>query len=79
MFFSSEKELFSQTYLPKKTPRRAKIISPVWNKLLKIWDSFWAHKYGNTMQQKWVQALQRVGAFGNNMRNELRKPCPKGE
>ena len=46
MFFSSEKELFSWTYLLRKTPRRTKIlISPVWNKVLKIWGTFWADKY----------------------------------
>ena len=39
MFFSLEKELFIWTYLMKKTPRRTKILtSPVWNKILKIWD-----------------------------------------
>ena len=40
MFFSSEKELFSWTYLLKNAPRRTKIlISQVWNKILKIWDT----------------------------------------
>ena len=44
--FSLEKELFSWTYSKKKAPQRAKIlISLVWNKILKIWDNFWAHKY----------------------------------
>ena len=39
-FLSSEKELFSSTYILKKTPRMAKIlISPVWKKILKIWDT----------------------------------------
>ena len=39
IFFSSEEELFSWTYLLKKTLRRTKIlISPVWNKVLKVWD-----------------------------------------
>ena len=38
--FFSEKELFSWTYLSKKTPRRTKIlIFPVWNKILKIWST----------------------------------------
>ena len=41
MLFSSEKELFSWTYLLKKKTRWTKIlISPVWNKILKIWDTF---------------------------------------
>ena len=39
MFFSSEKELFSWTYLLNKTPWRTKIlISRTWNRILKIWD-----------------------------------------
>ena len=38
--FFSGKELFSWTYLSKKTPRRTKIlIFPVWNKILKIWST----------------------------------------
>ena len=38
-FFLPEKELFSWTYLLKKTPRRTKVLkSAVWNKILKIWD-----------------------------------------
>ena len=38
--FLSEKDLFSWTYLLKKTPRRTKIlISLVWNKILKIWNT----------------------------------------
>ena len=40
MFISSEKELFSWTYLLLNTPRRTKmLICPVWNKILKIWGS----------------------------------------
>ena len=40
IFFFSEKELFSWTYLSKKTPWRTKIlIFPVWNKILKIWST----------------------------------------
>ena len=39
-FFSSEKELFSWIFLLQKTSRRTKIlISPVWNKILKNWDT----------------------------------------
>ena len=38
-FFCQKKELFNITYILTKTPRRTKIlISPVWNKILKIWD-----------------------------------------
>ena len=37
--FLLKKELFSWTYLLKKTPRRNKILmSPVWNKILNFWD-----------------------------------------
>ena len=40
VFFLSEKEIFNWTYLLKKTPQRTKIlISPVWNKVLKIWGT----------------------------------------
>ena len=40
VFFSPEKELLSWTDLRKKTPWRTKIlISPVWNKILEIWDT----------------------------------------
>ena len=41
MFFPSEKELFSWTYLQKKkTPPRTKVlISSVWNKILKTWET----------------------------------------
>ena len=42
MFFLSGKQLFIWTYLLKKRPGRTKIlISPVSNKILKIWDAFW--------------------------------------
>ena len=52
-FFSSEKVLFRWTNLLKKIPRRTKIlISPIWYKILKDWDTFWAHKYRSAMQQK---------------------------
>ena len=56
MLFLSEKELFSWTYPLKKTPRWTKILtSPVWNKILKIWDTFWTHTNRSTMQQKLFQ------------------------
>ena len=42
MLFLSGKQLFIWTYLLKKRPGRTKIlISPVSNKILKIWDAFW--------------------------------------
>ena len=50
MLLSSDKELFRWTYLLKKTPWRTKVlISPVWNKILKIWDTFFEGIPG-----KWV-------------------------
>ena len=57
IFFSSENELFSWIYLLKKKSRRTKIlISPGWNKILKIWGhTFWAHTNRSTMQQKLFQ------------------------
>ena len=70
-FFSSEKELFSWTYLLKKTPRRTKIlISPVWNKILKIWDTLFKFMQ---IEVKCVKNYfkiflpQEAGAFGNNI------------
>ena len=39
MFYLSENELISWTYLHKMTPRRTKILTPVWNKILKIRDT----------------------------------------
>ena len=78
MFFSSEKELFSWTYLLKKTPRRTKIlISPVWNKILKIWDTLFEFMQ---IEVKYVKNYfkiflpQEAGAFGNNMVKESQKP-----
>ena len=39
-FISAGTEFFSWTYLLKKTPRRTKLLtSPVWNKILKLWDT----------------------------------------
>ena len=70
MLFWSEKELFSWTYLLKKTPQWTKIlISPVWNKILKIWDAFWAHtnrsttpkKYFNFFYHKKLELLEIIG------------------
>ena len=55
--FSSEKELFSWTYLLKKTPRRTKIlISSILEKIFKNPRlTFWAHTNRSTMQQKLFQ------------------------
>ena len=57
-----------------------KILSPVWNKILKIWDPF------SELLRIEVQCnenyfktflLQEAGAFGNNIEKELPKPHPK--
>ena len=55
------------------------IISPVSNKILKIWDTFWAHTNISTMQQKLFQKFlpQKVVAFGNNTEKEPQMPRPK--
>ena len=65
MYYLSEKELFSWPYLLKKTPRKTKIlISPIWNKILKIWDiKSWAHKYRSTMQQELAQNFFTTGSW----------------
>ena len=65
------------------TPRRIKIlVSPVWNKILKIWDTL------SELIQKEVQCRenhfkkflpQEAGAFGNNVEKEPQKPHPKSK
>ena len=82
LFLSSEKELFSWTYLLKKTTRRTKIlISPVWNKIFKIWEILYeliqldvqcSKNYFNFFLP------QEAGAFGNS-RNGTVKAMPKIE
>ena len=81
MFFPSEMELFRWTYLLKKAPRRTKIlISPVWNKIFKIWDTIfelmnievqWSKNYFKTFLQ------QEAGAFGNKIGKEPQKSSSK--
>ena len=79
--FSSEKKLFSWTYLLKKTPRRTKIlISLFWNKILKIWDRLLEliHVEVQCCKNYFNFFLpQEAGAFGNNTERELQKPRPK--
>ena len=68
MFLSSEKELFSWTYLLKETPGRTKILMfPVSNKILKIWDIFFeliqievecSKKYFNFFYHKELELLK---------------------
>ena len=80
MFSSSKKELFSWTYLLKKTPRRTKIlISPVWNKILKIWDTHLELIQIEVQCSKnyfKIYLPQEAGAFGNNIKKEPQKPRP---
>ena len=83
MSFLSEKELFSWTYLLKKTPQSTNVlISPLWNKILKIWHTFWVYTNRSTMQQKLFQFFvlpQEARAFGNNIEKEPQKPRTKLE
>ena len=77
LFFSPEKQLFSWC-LPKKTPRRTKIlITPVWNKILKIWDTLFELIEIDVQYSKNYFKIflpQEAGAFGNNMVKESQKP-----
>ena len=59
---------FSWTYLLGKTPRRAKIlIFSVWNKILKIWNTFWANTEVQCSKNYCKTFLpQEAGAFRNN-------------
>ena len=81
IFFSSEKELFSWTYLLKKDTTKDKNInvSSLKEDFKIIRDAFWAYKYRDTIQQKLIQNFlqQEVGAFGNNIGKEPQKLHPK--
>ena len=81
LFFSLEKELFSWTYLLKKAPQRTKIlISPVWNKTLKIWDiAFELIQIEVQCSKNCFKIFlpQEAGAFGNNIEEEPQKLGPK--
>ena len=71
MVFSLKKELFSWTYLLKKTQRKTKIlISPVWNKILKFWETLFEliNIEGEISSKFFLR--QEVGAFGNNVGKE---------
>ena len=78
--FLSEKELFSWTYISKKTRGMTKIF-PVWNKILKVWDILFEIMQIErpTMQQNLSQKFlwQGAGTSGNNTEKELQKPHPK--
>ena len=79
--FWSKKELFSWRYLLKKTPRRTKIlISPVWNMILKIWDTlFELIQIEVECSQNYLNFFspQEAGAFKNNIEKTPQKPRPK--
>ena len=79
LFFSPEKELFSWCLL-KKTPRRTKIlITPVWNKILKIWDTLFELIQIDVQCSKYYFKIflpQEAGAFGNNIEKEPQKLRP---
>ena len=83
MFFSSEKELFSWTYLLKKTPQRTKIlISPIWNKILKIWDTLFELIQIEVQCSKNSLKMflpQEAGEFRNNIEKKTQKLRPKLE
>ena len=74
MFFSSEKELFSGTYLLKKTQRRTKVlISPVWNRILKIWDTlFELLQIEVQCSKNYLKTVspREAGAFRNNVEHK---------
>ena len=81
IFFSSGKELFSRTYLLKIIRRRTEIlISPVWNKILKIWDTLF--ELLQIVVKCWKNYLktflpQEAEAFRNNIEKKAQKPRPK--
>ena len=81
MLFSSEKKIFSWTYLLKKTPRNIKIlIFPVWNKILKTWDTLFEIIQTEISCSKiYFNFLltRKAGASRNNIEKEPQKPWPK--
>ena len=80
-FFSSEKELFSWTYLLTRAPRRTKsLIFPVWKKILKIWDTIFELIQIEVQSSKNYFNFflpQEAGGFGNNIEKDPQKPPPK--
>ena len=81
MYFLSDKEPFIWTYLLKKTPRRTKVlISPVWNKIFKIWDILFQLIQTEVQCSKYyfkIFLLQEARGFGNDIEKEPQKPRPK--
>ena len=51
------------------------LISPVWNKILEIWDTFWAHTNRSKTQQKLFQFFlsQEARASWNNIEKKPQK------
>ena len=73
MFSSSEKELFSWTFLQKRHQEGQKIMSPVPNKILKIWDIFFELiniEVQCSKNEFKILLQQEAGAFGSNIRKE---------
>ena len=70
LFFSSEKELFSWTYLLKKDTTKDKIfLSPAWNMSLKIWRTpFELIKIGVQGSKNYFKLFlqEEAGALQNN-------------
>ena len=81
MFFSSKKELFSRTYLLKKTQRKTKVlISPVWNRILKIWEThFELIQIEVQCSKNYLKIVspQEAGAFRNYVEHKPQKSRPK--
>ena len=79
MLSSSVKELFSWTYLLKKTPQRRKIlISLDWNKILKIFQLIQIEVQCSKNYFK-IFLSQEAGAFGNDIEKEPQKSHTKLE
>ena len=79
--FTSEKELFIWTYLLKKALRRTKILLfPVWNKILKIWDTLFEiiqiEAQCSKVYFKFFSSRE-AGASGNHIEKEPQKPRQK--
>ena len=80
MLSSSERELFSWTYLLDMAPQRKDIlISLAWNKILKIGDILFGVIQTEVQCRKcYFNFLpQEAGAFGNNIEKEPQKLHPK--
>ena len=64
----------------KDTPNDKTVISPVWEKILKIWGSiFEPIQIEVQCRENYFKIFlpQEAGAFGNNIEKEPQKPCSK--